>query len=134
MKLLKHLKVVIAVVLVFAAGGITGSVVTTFHFKHALEQGLKTERWTDAAMDLLQKKLKLTPEQQPKVRAITEETVRQFKSSFGVAIAQSGTNLVASWRRTEQELTPEQRTIYRQENQKFRDALKKNFKLDLPPE
>jgi Spy/CpxP family protein refolding chaperone len=132
MKMLKHWKVILAVVLVFGAGAVTGSVLTTFHFKRAFEQSLKPEHWTAATMDFLQKKLNLTPEQQPKIRAITEETVQQFKNSFGRAFAESGTNMVACWRRTEQELTPEQRAIYQRENQKFREALKKNFNFELP--
>jgi Spy/CpxP family protein refolding chaperone len=134
MKILKHWKVILAVLLVFAAGAVTGSVLTTFHFKRAFEQALKTEHWTAGAMDFLQKKLNLTPEQQPKIRAITDETVQQFKSSFARAFAESGTNMVACWRRTEQELTPEQRTIYQHENQKFREALKQHFNFELPPQ
>ena len=134
MRILKHWKVILAVVLVFGAGGVTGSVLTTFHFKRAFEQGLRAEHWTAMAMDFLQKKLNLTPQQQPKVRAIQEDAVQQFKSSFGRAFAESGTNMVASWRRTEQQLTPEQRTIYRRENEKFREALKKKFNFDLPPQ
>jgi len=134
MKILKHWKVILAVVLLFAAGGVTGSVLTTFHFKRAFEQGLRPEHWTAATMDFLQKKLHLTPEQQPKVRAILEDSLQQFKISFGRAIAESGTNLVTAWHLTEQELTPEQRAIYQRENQKFRETLKKKLNIDLPPQ
>jgi len=133
MRILRHWKTILALVLVFIAGGVMGSVLTTFHFKRAFEQGFRVERWTAMTMDFLQKKLKLTPEQQPRVRAIVEDTMQQFRSSFGQAIAESGTNVVASWRRTEQVLTPEQRTIYRRENEKFREGLKAKFNIDLPP-
>jgi len=132
MKILRQWKVILAVILVFGAGGVTGSVLTTLQFKRAFQRGFKVEHWTAMAMDFLRKKLNLTPEQQPRIRAIQEDTVQQFKISFGRAIAESGTNLVASWRRTEQELTPEQRTIFRSENQKFRETLKKDFHIDLP--
>jgi Spy/CpxP family protein refolding chaperone len=132
MRMLRHWKTILVLVLVFVAGGVVGAVLTTFQFKRAFEQGFRVEHWTAMTMDFLQKNLKLTPEQQPKVRAIVEDTVQQFKTSFGRAIAESGTNMVASWRRTEQVLTPEQLTIYRRENEKFREGLRTKFNIDLP--
>jgi hypothetical protein len=132
MKAPKHWKVILTVLLVFAAGAVTGSVATTVHLKRAFERSLSVENWTNEGMKFLRKKLVLTPEQQPKIRAILQETGEQCGSSFGYAVRISGTNLVASWHRIEQELTPEQRTVYRAECQKFRDELKKGLKIDLP--
>jgi hypothetical protein len=134
MKILKHWKVILAVILVFTAGGVVGSVLTTIHFKRGLEHGLKPENWTREAMKFLDRKLKLTAEQRPRIQAVLDDTALQFKRSFGQAIAESGTNLVVSWRRTDRELTPEQQTIFRRENQKFREKLKKDFNMDLPPQ
>jgi len=133
MKALKHWKVIVVVVLVFAAGAVTGSVVTTLHLKHAFERSLTVENFTAEGMKFLQKKLALTPEQQPKIRAILQDTGTQFKRSFGEAISESETNLVVSWHRIDQELTPEQRIIYQHECQKFREGVKKGLNIDLPP-
>jgi hypothetical protein len=133
MKILKHWKVILAVVVVFAAGGVMGSVLTTIHFKRAFERSLKAENWVAEGMKFLDRKVNLTPEQRPKIRTILEDTARQFTHSFGQAITESGTNLVASWHRIDQELTPEQRIIHERECQKFREALKKAFNIDLPP-
>lgn len=134
MKPLKHWKVILAIVLVFAAGAVTGSVVTMMHLRHAFERSLTVENWTNEGMKFLQKKLELTPEQRPKIKVILQDTGEQFKHSFGLAIRESGTNLVASWRRIDRELTPEQRIAYQHECQKFRQELKKGLKVDLPPE
>jgi len=134
MNALKHWKMILVVLLVFAAGAVTGSVGTTIHFKHAFERGLKVENWIAHAMNVLQTELKLTPEQQPRIRAIVEDTGRQFQRSFGQATRESGTNLVASWRRIDQELTPEQKVIHHQMCQKFRDGVNKTLKIDLPPQ
>jgi hypothetical protein len=134
MKVLKHWKAILVLILVFAAGGVTGSVLTVVHFKRAFERGFTVEHWNAEAMKFMQKELKLTPEQQPRIRAIVEDTGRQFKATLGEAIRESGTNLVASWRRIDQELTPEQRAIHQRKCQEFRDGMKQAFKVELPPE
>ena len=133
MKILKHWKAILAVVLVFGAGVVTGSVMSFVHFKHALERGFTVENWTTTTMGFLQKDLNLTPEQEPKVRAIVQETGEQFRQTFGQAIGVSGTNLVASWHRIDQVLTPEQRVIYHQKCDEFREKLKHGLKVELPP-
>jgi Spy/CpxP family protein refolding chaperone len=132
MKALKHWKVLVALVLVFAAGTITGSVLTVVHFKRAFERGLNVDHWTDDAMKFMQKNLNLTPEQQPKIRAILDDMGHQFKGTFGQAIRESGTNLVTCWQRVDQELTPEQRVIHQRKCEEFRQGVKKALNVDLP--
>jgi len=134
MKILAHWKIVLAFVLVFAAGAVTGSAWTHWQFKHAFEKGFTLEHFTAGAMGALQKKLNLTPQQQPRIRAIVEDMGQQFKATFGKTTKESGNILVESWRRVDQELTPEQRTIHAQMKQEFRGALKKHLNIDLPEE
>jgi len=134
MKILVHWKIVLAFVLVFAAGAVTGTAWTRWQFKRAFERGFTLEHFTASAMDALQKKLNLTPQQQPKIRAIVEDMAQQFKAAFGKTTKESGGILVESWRRVDQELTPEQRTIHARMKQEFRGALKKHLNIDLPEE
>ena len=134
MKMLKNWKVILAVVLVFGAGTVTGWALSVVHFKHAFERGFTVENWTSMTMGILQKDLKLTPEQEPKVRAIVEETGEQFGQAFGQAIRLSGTNLVISWRRIDQVLTPEQHIVHQRKCEEFREKVKKGLKIDLPPD
>ena len=108
MKILRDWKVILVIVLLFVAGVVTGSVLSFVHFKHALERGFTVENWTSMTMGFF-KRSELTPEQGPKVRTIVQETGEQFGQTFGQAIRVSGTNLVASWRRIERVLTPDQR-------------------------
>ncbi len=133
MKILKNWKVILAIVLVFGAGVVTGSVLTFLKFKYALERGFTVENYNSMTMRFLQKELKLTPEQEPKVRVIVEETGQQFGHTFGQAICLSGTNLVTSWQRIDQILTPDQRVIFRRKCEEFREKLKKGPKIELPP-
>jgi len=134
MRILKHWKALVAIVLVFGAGVVTGSVLSFVHFKHAMEHAFTVENWTKTTMGFLQKDLNLTPEQQPKVRAIVQETGEQFRQTFGQAIGVAGTNLVVSWRRIDQVLTPEQHVIHRQKCAEFRAKLKQGLKIELPPD
>ncbi len=134
MKILKNWKVILAVVLVFSAGAVTGSVLTFLKFKYAFERGFSVANYNSMTMRFLQKELKLTPEQEPKVRAIVEETGQQFGNTFGQAISVSGTNLVTSWQRIDQVLTPDQRGIFRGKCEEFRETLKRGPKIELPPD
>jgi len=133
MKILRHWKVILALLLVFGAGTVTGSVLTIRHFKRAFEHGLTVEGWTDGAMKAMQRDLSLTPEQQPKIRVLLDELGKQFKGTFGEAVKVSGTNLVTFWHRVDQELTPEQQAVFHRKCQEFRDGLSKALKIDLPP-
>ena len=133
MKIFTHWKVIVAIVLVFVAGIVSGSVLTVVHFKHAFERALSVENWTSETMKILQKDLKLTAEQQPKVRAIVQETGQQFKQTFHEAINVSATNLVICTYRIDQVLTPEQRAIHQRKFQEFRDKLKQSMDVELPP-
>jgi len=134
MKILKHWKVILTIVLVFAAGAVTGSVGTVLKFKYAFERGLSVQGWNSQVMGILQKELKLTPEQQPKIRAIVQETGQEFGQTFGQAIRVSGTNLVVFWHRLDQVLTPEQRVIHHQKCDEFRGKVKQALQIDLPPD
>lgn len=134
MNILKHWKVILVVILVFAAGGVTGSVGTIVVVKRKFAHGFSVESKTAREMQELQKELNLTPEQQPKIKAILLETGHKFESSFGHAMRESATNTVESWELIEKELTPDQRIIFQRRCQKYREGMKNTLKIDLPPQ
>ncbi len=133
MKFLKHWKALLVLVLVFAAGGAAGSALTVVHFRSAFLKSFQAEHWVDEAMKAMNRDLKLTAEQQAPIRTIVNGTISEFGNSFGFAIRESGTNLVAAWNRIDPLLTPEQRVIHQQKSQEFRDGVKKAMRIDLPP-
>src|SRR6266581_5689190 len=134
MNILKHWKVIFVVILVFAAGGVTGSVGTIVYLKHNFSRCFSVESKTAREMEELRKELNLTPEQQPKIKAILLDNGHKFESSFGQAMRESGTNTVESWKRIEKELTPDQRVIFQRRCQKYREEIKNTLKIDLPPQ
>ena len=132
MSFLKHWKVALVVMLVFAAGGVTGSVGTVVYLKHKFASGFSIESKTAREMQELQNELNLTSEQQPKVKAILLDAGRKFQTSFGRAMRESGTNTVESWKLIEKELTPGQRIIFQRRCQKHREEIRSTLKVDLP--
>jgi hypothetical protein len=132
--LFRHWKIVLGLVLVFAAGAVTGSVFTHIATKRAFERGLKFENWTAAVMAHLEKKLNLTPDQKPKVREIVEDMGKQLQGAFSKTLEESGRIVVQSGKRIDQVLTDEQRAIHAKEKKQFRAGLKKVLNLDLPEE
>jgi hypothetical protein len=133
MNFLTRWKVILVIILVFAAGGVTGSVSTVAFLKLKFARGFNVESKIAREMQELQKELHLTPEQQPKIKAILLDTGHKFETSFGQAMRESGTNTVESWKLIEKELTPEQRVIFQRRCQKYRDEIKNTLKVDLPP-
>lgn len=133
MKFWKMLRVAGVLSFVFAAGVATGVVGLHYQIARAIDRGLKLDTWTAGALDNLQSRLKLTPEQRPRVRAILEETGRQFRGPLSRAAQESGEILVKSWGRVDLELTPAQREAHHKMCQEFRDALKSKLDVDLPP-
>lgn len=126
-------QLVAVLVLVFLAGGVAGSMTTVVLLKRGLVQGLKFEHWTDAVMRTLRKDLQLTPEQEPRVRALVEATGRELKATLDEGIAKSGHIVVELGRALDRELTPEQRVIRHQREEEFRERLKQDLEIELPP-
>lgn len=134
MKALRHWKVILVLLLVFAAGAVLGGVVTMRFCKQAFARGFDVEHKVAGIMNDLQRDLQLTPEQRPKLKAILLDTGHRLEGNFGRAMRESGTNVVATWRQIEAELTPDQRAIFQRKCQKFRDGVKQDLKIDLPRE
>ena len=89
MKFFRIWKIVVALILVFAAGAVTGGVGTHFAIKRAFERGFKFENWTADVAGMLHQKLKLTAEQDPtlwkEIVALTVDTsIRRNVKPLGI--------------------------------------------------
>jgi hypothetical protein len=134
MSLFRHWKIALALLLVFAAGAVAGSVATHHVIKHALEEALKFDNWTAGAMRMMQDKFDLTPEQHRKIQTIVEQTGQEFKGVFAKTLDESGQIIVRSQHQIDQTLTPTQRAIHARMKDEFRADLKKKFDYELPKE
>jgi len=134
MSLMRYWKIVVSLLLVFAAGAVTGSVATHQSIKHGVEHALNFERWKSGTMRVLQSKLKLTAEQHQKIETLVDTQGREIRAAFSRAFDESGHDLVRLQVQIDQELSPDQRAIHAQMKRDFRAELKKRFNFNLPDE
>ncbi len=131
MKALKQWRLLLTLVLVFAAGVGSGLAWTHWQLKRGFAKALRYETWINGTMDTLQNKLHLTPEQLPKVRALVEEAGQEVKTSLSQAAGDIGSTLMRFGQRLDTELSPEQRRIHERMQQEFRINVSKTLNLDL---
>jgi len=132
MKFLQYWKIIVGLTVVFAAGGVTGSVATHEVIKHGVKRALNFERWKAGVMEVLQAKLKLEPKQHQKIELLVDQRGQEIRASFSRAFEDSGHILVHLQNEIDQELAPDQRLIHAQMRRDFRAELKKRFNFDLP--
>lgn len=134
MKWLRHWKIVFGLVLVFAAGAVTGSVATHHFIKRGIEHALNFEHWKAGVMHELQSKLNLTPDQHASIEALLDQHGREMRGTFSNAFNECGHTLVQLQREIDRQLSPQQRETHEQMKRCLRAELKKKFNYDLPPE
>lgn len=134
MKVLAYWKIIAGLLVVFAAGAVTGSVGTHEFIKHGVKRALNFENWKAGVMHTLQDKLKLTPEQHQKISAIVDDNGHDIHQCFAHAFGDSGHIVVRLQKQIDQQLTPEQKLIHAQMKRDFRAELKKRFNFELPEE
>lgn len=134
MKILKHWKILLVLLLVFAAGGGVGAAWTLVQLKHRFERATHYENWVNGAMDGLQRDLRLTPEQVPKVRVLVEATGAEMKECLTRTVTEAGGILARFGRRLDSELSPEQRVLHAQKAKEFREGVRKGLNIELPTE
>ena len=101
----KIVLVLLAIVLVSAgAGGIVGAKL----MQHALKSRHTPETWNQSVMRVMQRNLKLTPAQAPKVRRIIDGGVEEMKKIRLETIVKTDAVIDRLVSEVDRELTPEQ--------------------------
>jgi uncharacterized membrane protein len=121
-------------VLVFVAGGVAGGIVTHQRLKQAVADAFDFDKWPDRGTEMLTSKLKLSPEQQPKIHAIQEDVAGKLKEKFRQTMIEVGRVVIEAGRAVDHELTPDQRKIHDEMKREVRAAFKKHFDITLPEE
>ncbi|HEY3900380.1 MAG TPA: hypothetical protein VGM54_17355 [Chthoniobacter sp.] len=101
----KIVLVLLGIVLVSAgAGGVVGAKL----MQHLLKRKHTPETWNQSVMHAMQRNLKLTPEQAPKVQQIIDRGVEEMKRIRLETIGKTDAVIDRLVREVDQELTPEQ--------------------------
>ncbi len=134
MKTYRSWKIVVALLLVFVAGGVAGSALTAHLIGRALKRSLQFENWAAHTEETLASKLSLTAEQRVQTHTIIQEMGKEFHAVFGRTFRESGELIVRSGRRIDALLTPEQQRIHAEMKAELRHRLRRDLQFELPPE
>lgn len=134
MKITRFWKVILALALVFIAGGVAGSALTAHLIGQAFKRSLQFENWAAHTEETLAGKLSLTAEQRAQTRVVVRDMEKEFGSIFHRTFRESGDLIVRSGRRIDAFLTPAQQQIHAEMKSELRRRLRKDLQFELPPE
>ena len=134
MKTTRLWKNILLLGLVFVAGGVAGGVVTHIYLQRALREAFDFDHLPDRAMKVLDERLILKPEQEPRIRAHVTNMAARMKAHFRAAMMETGQMVIATGRLVDQELTAEQRAIHAEMKREFREGMQKGMNITLPEE
>lgn len=118
---LRHWKVILALLALFALGAATGTVVTLKFVKRAIEGRTNPERMSSSLLQEYQRRLRLTPEQAEKIRPILQRTGREMWELRSEMAGRTFQVIRASHEEIAAELTPEQREEFARVNKEMRE-------------
>jgi uncharacterized membrane protein len=118
----KPWKVIIVLIGIFAAGGVTGGFVTLRVCKNKILNRPVPEEWAPKHLKRLVDRLALTPEQQEQIRPIVRRNMEQLNRVRNHSMAETQTVVEGMQQDIAEKLTPEQRTKFEQMNRELREA------------
>ena len=124
MNWLRHWKIILALVGLFALGAATGSVITLKVVKRVIEARTNPERMSQSLLGEYQRRLKLTPEQVEKIRPILQRTGREMWELRTEMSGRTFQVIRLSHEDIAAELTPEQREEFTRLNRETRERLR----------
>ena len=120
MNFLRHWKIMLCLAAIFAAGLVSGSMVTLRIVKRAAGRSLNPDAWSAAAMQAYRKKLKLTPEQITRIQPAMDQAAQEIRTVGGNTRMEIFSVVIQMNDRIAQELTPEQQKLFEDMKQEFR--------------
>lgn len=118
-------KVIIVLLGIFVAGGVTGGFVTARVCKNKAANRPVPEEWAPKAMKRIVERLELTPEQQDRIRPVVRSHMEELNRVRNHSMAQTQGVVEEMQREISDELTPEQKVKYAQMNRELREAREK---------
>jgi Spy/CpxP family protein refolding chaperone len=118
-------KVIIVLLGIFIAGGVTGGFVALRFAKNRIQNRPVPEEWAPRHLKRLADRLELTPEQQEQIRPIVRHNMEQLSRVRNNSMVETKTILEGMQREISEKLTPEQRAKFEQMNREFREGREK---------
>jgi Spy/CpxP family protein refolding chaperone len=115
-------KIILVLVGIFAAGGVTGGFVTLKACKDKMVNRPVPEEWEPKHLKKLSDRLSLTPEQKDQVRPIIRRNMEHLNRLRNQSMAETRVVVEAMQREISEKLTPEQRAKFEQMNRELREA------------
>lgn len=118
----KPWKVIVVLLGIFLAGGVTGGFITARVCKNKIVNRPVPEEWAPKTLKRLVERLALTPEQQEVIRPIVRRNMEELNRVRNHSMGETQTIVEGMQRDIARELTAEQRTKYEQMNRELREA------------
>ena len=123
-------KIIIVLLGIFVAGGVTGGLVTLRVLKEKTNNRPVPEEWAPRHLKRLADRLELTPEQQEQIRPIVRRNIEQLGRVRNTFAAETQTVVELMQREIAEKLTWEQRAKFTQMNRDVRDAREAHDKAE----
>lgn len=123
-------KIIILLLGIFVAGGVTGGLVTLRIWKEKMGNRPVPEEWAPRHLKRLSDRLALTPAQQEQLRPVVRRNMEQLGRVRNTFVADTQTVVEAMQQEIAQMLTPEQRDKFAQMNREVRDARESREKAE----
>lgn len=131
MNAVKPWKIILAFLLVFAAGVAAGMVLAKLQTRRAFEQGLQPETWTAEAMKKLDRELALTSEQRARILPLVEAGAGQIRDNLVRMATDSALLIDRLSDDIDRELTPEQRVAHGRMREAFREQMREALDMEF---
>lgn len=128
---MKPWRIILAFVLVFAAGVTAGLVWTKKQSSRAFERSLQPETWVTEAMTKLDREVKLNSEQRPKIRLLLEAGAKQVRENLVRMATDSALLIDRLGDDIDSELTPEQREAHGRMREEFRKRMREALGMEF---
>ncbi|MBL9214349.1 MAG: hypothetical protein JNG83_02620 [Opitutaceae bacterium] len=122
-------KVIVVLVGIFVAGGVTGSFVTQRYLREKLANRPGPEQWAPRHLKRLAERLELTPAQEEQVKPIVRRNMEELNRVRASSLAETRQVFERMEREIAAQLTPEQKAKFEQMNREFRERARK-FNLE----
>ena len=133
MNLTRNFKIGLSLCAIFVAGGVIGGLLTQQYTRQEHSRKLPFQNWSTRTMQLLQSRLSLSPDQQPKIAAILEDTEKEFRARHCQENIERAQIIERTQKRVDTMLSPAQQQIHAQLIEEFRARDRNRIKSEPPP-